>query len=370
MKVRKDTKRKKIGIAVFCIVLVGGLVWFFARDKSADIVGSGAAAGNTGTASQTAIPAQALLASSYYVSQTFNNCGPAALTMDLSFYGVSSTQQQIADDVRPDNNLTGTDDEKSTSPEALAAEAETFGLTAYYRPNGTIDLLKQFIAAGIPVVTRALLNTTEDYAHYRVMKGYDDTTGILTEEDGFTGPNVQISYSDFLTLWKQFNYEYIVLATPSQQNTVESILGKENDPSVAWADAVSTAQQALGQNPNDTAAEFDLSVALYHTGDYQQSVAAYEQVAPSLSERALWYQIEPIESYYEIGDYSEVFSLSNGILNDGNPAFPELYLLQGESYLKQGNTAAAKTAFEQALFYNKNLASAQQALASLGGSGS
>lgn len=287
--------------------------------------------------------------------------------MDLSFYGVHVGQEELADILRPTHNMTGKGDDKSTPPDEIAAQAEAYGLVAYFRPNGNIDLLKRLVVAGFPVMTRTLLNTSEDFAHYRVIKGYDDAKNEIIDEDGMQGENATFSYTDFLALWKPFNYEYVVLATPDEQTEVESILGADTDSATAWHEAAQSAKQALTTDSGDTAAEFNLSVADYHVGDYQGSVTAFEVAEPSLSEHALWYQMEPIESYYELGDYDEVFSLAQKIFADNNPAYPELYVIEGESYLKEGDVSSAKTAFETALKYNKNLKSAQGGLASVGG---
>ena len=302
----------------------------------------------------------------YYAAQTFNNCGPAALSMDLSFYGVHVSQEVLADILRPTHNTTGKGDDKSTPPDEIAAQGETYGLIAYFRPGGSIDLLKRFVAVGFPVMTRTLLNTSEDFAHYRVVKGYDDAKNEIIDEDGMQGENAAFSYANFLALWKPFNYEYIVFAAPDKQAEVESILGKDADAATAWREAAQAAQAAASAEPSDAVAQFDLSVADYYTGDYADSVHALETAEPSLSEHALWYQMEPIESYYELGDYDKVFSLAESILADNNPVYPELYAIEGESYLREGDDASAKTAFETALRYNKNLKSAQDGLASVG----
>jgi tetratricopeptide (TPR) repeat protein len=359
---------KKIFI-IFCLIIIVGVaiaVVLSMRSGSEIKVSGHAQTAQVASSVLPPPPSSALLDDGgYYVVQSFNNCGPAALSMDLSFYGVHADQKTLTDILRPDNNTTGKGDDKSTPPDEIAAQAETYGLTAYFRPNGSIDLLKRLVAAGFPVITRTLFKPSEDFAHYRVVKGYDSAKGTITEEDGFQGENVTFSYDDFLALWKPFNYEYIVLAAPDKQAEVESILGKDLDGTTAWQEAAQTAKSDLAAAPGDTAAEFNLSVADYHTGDYADSAQAFEQAEPSLSEHALWYQMEPIESYYELGDYDKVFSLAKSIFSDNNLAYPELYVLEGESYLKEGDTASAKTAFETALQYNKNLKSAQDALASI-----
>jgi len=313
-----------------------------------------------------ALPPQALLNDNYYVPQTFNNCAPAALSMDLSFYGVQVSQETLADALRPDHNTTGHDDEKSTPPQDVAAQAEQYGgLIAYYRPAGNLEELKQLVAAGFPVIVRTLFMPTDQVAHYRVIIGYNDATGQIIDEDGYQGPHVTYSYNDFLQLWKYYNYEYVVLAPPAKQAQVEAILGSAVDPAAAWRQAAANAEQDLVQNPADFLATFNLSVANYYLGNYGKSVAEFESVQPLMPQDTLWYQIEPIEAYYQVGDYSKVFSLSQAIFDDGNPAVPELYVVRGQSYLKEGNTAAAKIQFETALQYNMNLESAKEALANL-----
>jgi tetratricopeptide (TPR) repeat protein len=85
----------------------------------------------------------------------------------------------------------------------------------------------------------------------------------------------------------------------------------------------------LQKNPGNVNDEFNISIALYYAGDYQESVEAFEKVQGRLPFRALWYQIEPIQSYYELGDYQKVFELTDQILNNGNRAFSELYIIRG-----------------------------------------
>ena len=46
------------------------------------------------------IPYSKVLPTSYHVFQTFNNCGPAALSMALSHYGIKKTQQELGNELR------------------------------------------------------------------------------------------------------------------------------------------------------------------------------------------------------------------------------------------------------------------------------
>lgn len=310
------------------------------------------------------LPSQKILTIPSHAFQSFNNCAPAALSIALSYHNIFKTQQELAADLRPYNNPQGINDDKSTVPEELGAKSEEYGLLSYYRANGNIDLLRQFIAAEIPVVMRTLLHADEDFAHYRVVKGYDNVTREIIQDDSYEGKNLRFSYEKFLNLWQQFNYEYLILVPANKRAVAEGILGENLDPVASWRGAARTAEAELAKNPNDIRARFNLSVASYWTGDYERSVEEFEKIATKLPQIVLWYQMQPIQSYFELGDHAKVLSWANAILAR-NVSFEEMYILRGNVYLQQGRPELAKKEFEQALFYNKNSERAREALASV-----
>ncbi len=142
-------------------------------------------------------------------------------------------------------------------------------------------------------------------------------------------------------------------------------MGEDADEKTAWQKAVSISESEVNRNPNDIYARFNLSVALHNIGDYQRSVEEFEKVENSLPFRTLWYQIEPIEAYYELGNYDRVFEITDRVLNYHNRAFSELYLIRGNIYKNQGNLESARAEFEKAVFYNTNLKEAQKLLNSV-----
>jgi len=308
---------------------------------------------------------QKTLFNNYHVFQTFNNCGPAALSMALSYYKIDVNQQVLGLSLRPYQNPQGDNDDKSVTLDELGEKAKDFGLTSYHSPNGTIQLIKLFITYDIPVIARTLTKPTEDIGHYRVVKGYDDVAGQIIQDDSLQGKNLRFSYEEFNALWKTYNYEYLVLVPVDKIRFAEAILDEDLDSKTAWKKAAENSRVELINNPNDTYSRFNLSVALYNTGDYQKSVEEFEKVENLLPFRTLWYQIEPIHAYYELGDYKKVFELTDKILGNYNRAFSELYLIRGKIYLKLGNIAAAREEFENAHFYNVNLKEPLQILDSL-----
>src|SRR3989344_5350984 len=48
------------------------------------------------------------------VFQTYNNCGPAALSMALSYYGIKASQHELGDILRPYQQAQGNNDDKTT----------------------------------------------------------------------------------------------------------------------------------------------------------------------------------------------------------------------------------------------------------------
>lgn len=327
--------------------------------------GFGRVAGQMETAPESTaeLPPKKILSNGgYHVFQSFNNCAPAGLSIALSYYGISKSQEELAAELRPYNNPQGVNDDKSTVPQELADKAREFGLLPYYRVNGDIDILKQFIALDMPVLMRTLLQADEDFAHYRVVKGYDETTREIIQDDSYQGKNLRYSYSDFLDLWQEFNYEYLVLVPSDKTGVVEKVLGEEVDPAVAFRNAARRAEDELAANPNDVRARFNLSTSLYGAGDYERSVAEFEKIESRLPYLKMWYQMQPIQAYFELGNYGRVLALTESILAR-NISYSELYILRGQVYLEQDRPDLARAEFEKAVFYNKNSEAAREALA-------
>jgi tetratricopeptide (TPR) repeat protein len=287
-----------------------------------------------------------------HMFQTFNNCGPATYSMVLSYLDIEEPQSVLGDELRPYQNAKGDNDDKSVTLTEIAEHSKKFNLIPYYRPNGTTDKLKLFISNGMPVVLRTWLNDHDDIGHFIIVRGYNDSTQMLTFDDSYYGKNRQVSYSKMNSLWQPFNYEYMVLTNQENQKVAETILKEEVDSKVAW-------QNAVERNQNDQTSEnpypsFNLAVAYYEIGDYTKSIQTFEQVQPKLPRRMLWYQLQPILSYQKLNQHQKVFELTDAILNNQNRAYSELYLIRANSYLIQGNKEKAKSEAELALRYNQN----------------
>jgi len=310
-------------------------------------------------------PTKKVLQNDYHIFQTFNNCGPAALSMALSYYDIDVTQEELGLALRPYQVHNGDNDDKSVTLTELAKKAEDYGFVPFHRPNGTIELMKQFVTYNIPVIARTYLRENEDIGHYRVVKGFDQSTQELIQDDSLQGKNLRYSYDTFNALWKKFSFEYLVLVPKDKKEIAEAILKEDTDLKTSWQKAVVNATAQLQENPDDIHARFNLSVAYYNNEEYQKAVEEYEKVENKLSFRTLWYQIEPIKAYFELGNYQKVFAITDTILHNQNRAFSELYIIRAEIYKKQGDIPMAKEELEKAILYNNQLKAPKDLLEAL-----
>lgn len=307
-------------------------------------------------------PKHYVLPETQFVAQSYNNCGPAALSMMLSLYGKKVTQEELGSQMRPFNSLDGGLDDKSIFPNEFITYAEKYGFRSLHRPNGNLQLLKTFTANGIPVVVRTWLSPGEDIGHFRIVRGYDEEKQVIIQDDSYQGPNLEYSYEEFEGMWRPFNYGFILVYPHNKQALVEEILKDEMNEQTAYQHAIERAEIELEEEEHPLA-YFNLATAYYHLGKYQKSIEAFEKSETvGLPSRMLWYQLEPIQSYEQLKNYERVFSLSDTILYNGNEAYSELYQMKGEAYLAQGSKEDARIEFEKAIYYNSNFEKAKKAL--------
>jgi len=369
-KKQPASRRKYFAAAIILLILIAGISgWYFFGQQTRNVIVE-----KTPDVIKEVIPSPTLPAipnaktlsnGGYHIFQSFNNCGPAALSMALRFYGINVDQSELGLALRPYQIPGGDNDDKSVTLEEVAQKSKEYNLFPYLRPMGNEDLVKQFIANDIPVITRTWLDPNDDIGHYRIIKGYDEARGVFIQDDSLQSKDLEYTYADYDDIWKKFNYEYLVLVPKDKQEIAERIIGEDIDEKVAWGKAAKNSRKQLAENPNDIDAGFNLSVAYYKLGDFENSTKEFEKVESRLSFRTLWYQIEPILAYYELGNDQRVLDISERILNNQNRAYSELYILRGKIYQKQGNIDVARAEYQKAVMYNSNLQEAQDALSSI-----
>lgn len=297
--------------------------------------------------------------------QTFNNCGPATLSMILSFYDIYKSQQELGKLMRPYQNPKGDNDDKTIFPQEFVSWVKKHGLEARFQVGGTIDLLKLFLANDIPVVTKTWLKPNEDIGHFRIVRGFDENKKVLISDDSYFGSNRKISYFQFLEMWQPFNYGYVVVYKKEEERIVEAILGEEVSLQIVYQKALKRAEKESELVPDNIYPIFNMVTSYYHLGEYEKSIETFEKVETRLPRRMLWYQIESILAYQKAKRYEKALVIIEKILTGGNRAFSELYQIRGEIYLERRDKEAAKREFELALKYNENFELAKEVLSKL-----
>ena len=160
-------------------------------------------------------PASAFLAVGH-VSQTYNNCGPASIVSVLKYYGLQVGQAQVAQVLRPAGGY--------MQAGVIPPFVERYGLKATRFRNGSLENIRQLTAAGIPVIVLQWMNRVGGIPHFRVVRGYDDRTGLMWLSDPIYGPNVYVKYADFELLWTLAGQEFVPIYRPGQAALVGRIL--------------------------------------------------------------------------------------------------------------------------------------------------
>jgi hypothetical protein len=218
-------------------------------------------------------PAAAVFDEMRHVWQSLNNCGPAAVVMALSTFGVSESQEvaRLA--------LRGPDVRRGMGPQGVDGWVkENFGLRSMWRNNGTNALLKTLIANGFaPMVTQWMQDPSiSRVAHWRTVRGYDDAKGVFYVNDSMLGNMVPLTYGWFGANWQSFAYRYMVIYKSEDEPLLRAIVGKDwSDTYVRQSLYERAKTEAVAQNTNF--AWLALGEAAYANGMFEDAVVAFEK---------------------------------------------------------------------------------------------
>lgn len=305
------------------------------------------------------------LAGFSHLWQTWNNCGPATLAMNLSYYGSELGQADVARVLKPDGN------DKNVSPHEMAAFAQAHGYEAMVRVNGDEGRLRRLVEAGVPVLVETWLEHDGGMGHYRLVTGYDKSRREWIVYDSYVSegvdpnkpyPGIRISYDEMAQLWRVFQGTHVLVFDEARAPIVQAILGPDVDDVAMWERALAGAQADAQQHADDAFAWFNLGSSLAALGRYEEATIAYDQARViGLPWRMLWYQFGPFIAYYETGRFDELIALADAtIATAGN--IEETFFWKGMGLKAIGDLEGARRAFERALELNPNYAEARAAL--------
>jgi len=296
----------------------------------------------TPTIIPTALPEEVDLEGVVYVDQhnRWNYCGPANLTMALNFWGWEGTRDDVAKAIKPgvaevkDFIQAGKTDKNVMPYEMVDFVNEQTEFHALSRQGGNENLLKNFVAAGIPVMVEKGYYEA-DYTgkvawlgHYQFVTGYNDQEAYFIVQDTYNdGPDFHIDYDHFKEGWRSFNYIFIVVYPTERTQDVVNLLGLWHDESWARQHALEIATEEENQLEDN-----DLFFAIFNQGTslvklqryaeaaaYDRAFALYAELGQDDTQRPyriIWYQTGPYFAYYHTGRYQDVINLADNTLNE------------------------------------------------------
>lgn len=307
------------------------------------------------TATFPPLPAQAFLDSPDYEKQTANNCGPAALSMMLHMFGWSGNQKDISSVIKPVNG------DRNVNPEEMAYWVRNYAgwLRIEYRVGGDIETLKRLIAAAYPVIVEATTSLNPEdtgwpdddlwAAHYLLLTGYDDSTQTFNAQDTYRGPDKKIFYEQLESEWKPFNYLYMIVYLPEQEEEIKRILASNWDPDLNRQNALTLAQAATVNDPTDAFAWFNVGSNLVYFERYEEANAAYDTARElGLPQRMFRYQFGPFIANFQSNRNDDLLSLTDYALQRTEMS-EETWLWHGWALYRKGDLNGAIKDWRKAL---------------------
>jgi len=338
------------------------------------------------TATSTPLPKAKIIPNVVYVDQhnRWNYCGPANITMALNYWGWKGTRDDVAKAIKPgENNLKldfiqrGKSDKNVMPYEMVDFVNNETDLNAFQRSGGTIDLLKAYIANGLPVLIekgyyeRDYTGKTTWMGHYLFVTGYDDSQGVFIVQDAYLKPgkDLQSKYDEFFEGWRSFNYLFMVIYPDDKTELVNSITGDYLDADFASKAALERANQEIksATGMDEFFAWFNKGTSHVQLLEYNDAATAFDQafqVYAGLKEetiqrpyRMMWYQTAAYKAYYYTARHTDVIALADTTLNEtmDKPTLEESLFWRGMSEIALGDRYGGVKDLQQAVYYNPNM---------------
>jgi hypothetical protein len=327
------------------------------------------------TPSPTQIPDSVRLEGVIHEYQKFNNCGPANLSMALSYWGWEGDQRDTAAWLKP------MQEDRNVMPYEMVDYVRTqTNLNAITRSGGDLDMIKKFIAAGFPVIIEKGFEEEVEQdtwmGHYGVITAYDEQKETFLIQDSYVAADYANPYEKVIRHWRSFNYVYIVIYPPEREQEVFSILGPHVDETYNYQHA---AQKAIEETYELEGRElffawFNYGTSLTNLGDYYGAAKAYDQAYEIYADlypkpwRITWYQTGPYFAYYYTGRYQDVIDLADITISyvSNQPAIEESWVWRGRARVALGDIDGAIEDFREALKWHPGWWVAEAELRNLG----
>ncbi len=324
---------------------------------------------STSTPTLEPLPAQVTLPSPQWEPQTMNNCGPATLAMTLRMLGWDINQGNIDKVVKPKPQ------DRNVNPDELRDYVRSLGLmSAEFRVNGNLDLLKRLLAKNHPVIIESAtqlepsdgLGPNDDRwsAHYLLITGYDEAQQVFIAQDPLRGPDKKISYEKIMNDWKPFNYMYMIVYLTENEPDIISILGDDWDADKNREKALKNTEAVTISTPDDAFAWFNLGSNLVYFERYEEAAQAFDKaITLGLPQRMTRYQFSPFFAYFNTNRIEYLLEITEATYKPINGNYSEEALLwHGYGLYRLGDIEGARNNWNKALDVHPGYYDAQVAL--------
>lgn len=302
--------------------------------------------------------------------QTMNNCGPANLSMNVTYWGWT-TNQHITEEALK----THKDDRNVMLQEMLDFVQANTNLKGQLRYGGDIEVIKRLLSGGFPVLLERGHSDEDDgwMGHYSIITAYDDTTQTVQIPDTLLGM-MSMSYAELERDWWHFDGIYLVVYPAEREQEVLTMLGTDADPEQNLQNTLAKLEARIQQMSGQDLffAVYSKGSVLVEMGDYLGAAQAYDQAFALYNQldfglrpwRITWYQVGPYLAYYYTGRYQDALNLADQtIANTSFPSLPETWYWGGQSALMLGDKVTAERYFRKALEFYPGWNLATQGLA-------
>lgn len=250
-----------------------------------------------------------------------NYCGPACLAMIFNYWDGTSTvsQQRITDDIYDRQNQATYNSELVWYPRRHGYDSYSF--------QGSLQILKDVLSQGIPVIVLTKTIRQIRKGHYRVVIGYDEDKGQIIFHDPYFGARQAMKTKLFMKVWE---------------------LGRGRNQS-RWMMAI-LPQHSIFPFPalqNDPLTAINLATAYYRRSDFINSRAQWEIAEKLLADDPYpLFSLAMVSLKENKAEEAEAYAIQATGLDD-NSAYAHDVL--GLAYARQGKIVQAFQSLEKAV---------------------
>jgi len=128
----------------------------------------------------------------FFKQDTVYTCGPASLQMALSALGRFRSEAHLAKRARASKK-------NGTTHRHMIEAVRSEGLYCYVNENSSVDEIRRFVGAGLPVIVD-FIEPSDNEPHYALVVGF--YSGGIVLNDPWNGEGFVMKEHNFLDRWK------------------------------------------------------------------------------------------------------------------------------------------------------------------------